>query len=82
MMHCDLLVGDDVPAWVTPLRVVPLYFFLSGLFFKPDASFRDFVLCKIDTLVVPSLSFKRCWLAFCRQKSSSGRRGVTILRMS
>lgn len=58
MMHCDLLVGDDVSSSVTPLRVVPLYFFLSGLFFKPYANFREFGLRMIDTLVVPYLFFQ------------------------
>lgn len=42
---------------------IPLYFFLSGLFFKEYSCFKDFIVRKINKLVIPFLFFP--WLTAC-----------------
>lgn len=58
-IHCNLFSEErGVPPALTAMRVVPLFFFLSGLFFRPYTGFREFLMRKINTLLVPYLFFQ------------------------
>lgn len=58
-IHCNLFSEErGVPPALTALRVVPFFFFLSGLFFRPYTGFREFLLRKTNTLLVPYLFFQ------------------------
>lgn len=58
-IHCNLFSEErGVPPALTAMRVVPLFFFLSGLFFRPYSGFREFLLRKVNTLLVPYLFFQ------------------------
>lgn len=59
--HCCVelkvdLFGEKVGAMLENLRM-PLYFFLSGMFFKEYSSFIDFIVRKFNKLVIPMLFF-------------------------
>lgn len=53
MMHADL--GHGLPA-LRALRM-PLYFMLSGLFFKDYGNFRTFTAKKVNKILIPFLFF-------------------------
>lgn len=58
-IHCNLFSEErNVAPALTAMRVVPLFFFLSGLFFRPYSGLREFLLRKINTLLVPYLFFQ------------------------
>ena len=50
--HCHLF-GTD---WLRCVRM-PLYFMLSGMFFKRYSGFADFVTRKFNKLVIPCVTF-------------------------
>lgn len=54
MFHCGF--NDVLPDFLIHLRM-PLYFFLSGIFFKDYGGVLKTVLRKIDRLIVPALFF-------------------------
>lgn len=59
--HCceeyDIIMGNEhIWSMLEHLRM-PLYFFLSGLFFKQYSGFIDFVVRKFNKLIIPFLFF-------------------------
>ncbi len=54
MSHCQLEWISDCPQ-LTSFRM-PLYYILSGIFFKPYGSFKEFALKKTNSLIIPFLS--------------------------
>ncbi|MBR6078396.1 MAG: acyltransferase family protein [Paludibacteraceae bacterium] len=60
---CILLVvahhvsTDYAVCQVGTLFRMPLYYFLSGLFFKTYGSFADFTIKKINRLIIPMVFF-------------------------
>lgn len=48
-----------MPTWLPKLSAswVPLFFILSGMFFKPEESFKKMVVKKINTILIPFLFF-------------------------
>lgn len=59
--HCCVelkvnISGDRINSMLESLRM-PLYFFLSGMFFKEYSSFVDFVIRKFNKLIIPLLFF-------------------------
>lgn len=58
-IHCNLFSEErNVAPALTAMRVVPLFFFLSGLFFRPYSGLREFLVRKVNTLLVPYLFFQ------------------------
>lgn len=57
LMHCDIKSSNErLNDMLADFRV-PLYFFLSGLFFKEYDGFIDFCIRKINKLVIPFVFF-------------------------
>lgn len=59
LLHCDFHFNeklDIINNCLGTLRM-PLYFFLSGFFFKPYVNFLDFTLHKVNNLVIPYIFF-------------------------
>ena len=55
--HADFLLRNtNVENFLSAFRM-PLYFALSGIFFKTYSSFSNFVIRKINKLIVPFLFF-------------------------
>lgn len=46
----------DLPSFIHPSVQMPVFFFLSGCFFKPRP-FKEFIKKKVNTLIVPFLFF-------------------------
>lgn len=55
VLYHGYVLTSEVPM-LGSLRM-PLYFFLSGLFFKPYGRFSEFVIRKTDRLLIPMLFF-------------------------
>lgn len=51
-------VGEYPLHDATCIMRMPLYFFLSGLFFKPYENYRGFLIRKINKLLIPFLFFR------------------------
>ena len=66
LTHVDILKGFtilwvvwmhmDLPSFIHPSVQMPVFFFLSGCFFKPRP-FKEFIKKKVNTLIVPFLFF-------------------------
>lgn len=57
LIHCKIsFENQHIVNMLEHLRM-PLYFFLSGLFFKEYGGFIDFTIRKIDKLLIPCLFF-------------------------
>ncbi len=57
LIHCKISFDNEhIVNMLEHLRM-PLYFFLSGLFFKEYGGFVDFTIRKTDKLIVPCLFF-------------------------
>ena len=59
LLHCDFRFNkelDVINNCLGTLRM-PLYFFLSGFFFKTYSNFLDFILRKVNNLVIPYVFF-------------------------
>lgn len=57
LLHCDIQIPyEHLDLMLRNVRM-PLYFFLSGLFFKEYASFFDFTIRKINKLIIPYIFF-------------------------
>lgn len=56
---------------------MPLYFFLSGLFYNPATDFRTFIKKKINGLIIPFIFFyiSLCWLVPNIVRSTIGLNG-------
>ena len=63
MHHTYLRTHIEVVDKAVSNFFMPLYFFLSGLFFKRYSGFREFVLRKVNHLIVPYLFF--AYIPFC-----------------
>ena len=48
---------ENIPEWVTIGYRMPLFFFLSGIFFRAKP-FKDFLIRRINTLIIPFI----CWM--------------------
>lgn len=63
-VHCGIMPNTPFSYMLKAFRI-PLYFFLSGLFFKEYNGFLDFTIRKVNKLIVPyiffSLSFLIVW---------------------
>lgn len=57
MVHCDITYPwEKLDIMIKNFRI-PLYFFLSGLFFKKYDCFEDFLIRKVNKLVIPYVFF-------------------------
>lgn len=65
LLHCGFFTGKlaAINEYLKLVRM-PLYFFLSGLFFKSYGSFFSFFLKKINNLVIPYLFFSLLYLIY------------------
>ena len=62
-MHCNLYTNVDlIDTWVSNFRM-PLYFFLSGLFFKKYSGFTEFLVHKVNKVLIPYFFFS--WIPYC-----------------
>lgn len=57
LFHCHVPISSPKVTFMLENLRMPLYFFLSGLFFKEYGGFVDFSIRKIDKLIVPYLFF-------------------------
>lgn len=57
IVHCDVKFPVDILNDMLQNLRMPLYFFLSGLFFKEYNSFFEFVLKKVNKNVIPYVFF-------------------------
>lgn len=57
LFHCHVPIASLKVTYMLENLRMPLYFFLSGLFFKEYGGFCDFSIRKIDKLVIPYLFF-------------------------
>lgn len=57
LFHCHVSISSPKVNFMLENLRMPLYFFLSGLFFKEYGGFIDFSIRKIDKLIVPYLFF-------------------------
>ena len=55
-IHCTREKGTPLDNLFFCIRM-PLYFFLSGMFFKSGISFIDFIIKKINKLIIPFIFF-------------------------
>ena len=61
--HCRLtVINDNINQMLLHIRV-PMFFFLSGLFFKRYSGFNGFILKKFNQLIVPFFFFS--YIPFC-----------------
>lgn len=60
-IHCDVMPDNVIHHLLSAFRI-PLYFFLSGLFFKEYGGFSDFAVRKINKLIIPSIFFSFLFL--------------------
>lgn len=57
LLHCDIKTPyEQLDIMLKNVRI-PLYFFLSGLFFKEYSSFLDFIVRKVNKLIIPYIFF-------------------------
>ena len=57
LLHSGIKIPDEnIDIMLRNIRI-PLYFFLSGLFFKEYSSFFDFVVRKTNKLIIPYIFF-------------------------
>lgn len=57
MYHCGIVFHNDTLSTMFRDFRIPLYFFLSGLFFKEYGGLGDFGIRKIDKLLIPYIFF-------------------------
>ena len=57
IVHCDVKFPVDILNDMLQNLRMPLYFFLSGLFFKEYNSFFEFVLKKVNKNIIPYVFF-------------------------
>ena len=63
MYHCKIsIINDEIDMMFINIRV-PMFFFLSGLFFKRYDSFKEFIVKKVNQLIVPYFFFS--YIPFC-----------------
>ena len=81
LLHMDLPIDNAVPL-LRSIRM-PLYFILSGLFFKTYGGFKNLFLKKVNKIFIPFLFFYLLsylifylMLHFAPQFSHSGARGI------
>ena len=55
--HSIIPLGNEHISYMFEHLRMPLYFFISGLFFKEYDGFADFTVRKIDKLIIPCLFF-------------------------
>ena len=61
--HCNLsVINHDIDLMLINIRV-PMFFFLSGLFFKRKMGFKGFFMKKLNQLIVPFFLFS--YVPFC-----------------
>lgn len=57
LLHCNIQIpNEQIDIMLKNVRM-PLYFFLSGMFFKEYSSFFDFVVRKTNKLIIPYIFF-------------------------
>lgn len=57
IVHCDVSFPVQIANDMLQNLRMPLYFFLTGLFFKPYNSFLEFVIRKTNKLIIPYIFF-------------------------
>lgn len=62
-LHCSLYTNIDLLDNCLGNFRMPLYFFLSGLFFKKYSSFKEFLIKKTNKILIPYFFF--CWVPYC-----------------
>lgn len=60
-------LGDSLPTWITPPYRMPLFFAISGIFFRMNI-FTTFIRKKINSLLVPLIVFYIISIIFCYLK--------------
>lgn len=62
-LHCKLvIISNDIDLMLINMEL-PMFFFLSGLFYKRYSSFKEFLIRKVNNLIVPYLFFSH--IPFC-----------------
>lgn len=69
--HCEAITPDNKFAYLLSAFRMPLYFFLSGLFFKEYEGFLDFTIRKTNKLLIPCIFFSLSFLIIWAFKHSS-----------
>lgn len=70
LLHCGVTFSNEVLDSMFKCFRIPLYFFLSGLFFKEYGGFKDFCIRKVNKLLIPYVFFVYVPYAFIDVTSS------------
>ena len=80
LLHNNILFTDNVNDMLKNMRI-PLYFTLSGLFYKEYNGFYDFITRKFNKLIIPFIFFSYFPFALCELGNNYERSIVSYLFM-
>lgn len=80
LLHNNILFTENIDDILKNMRV-PLFFFLSGLFYKEYNGFYDFITRKFNQLIIPFIFFSYFPFALCELGKNYERSIVSYLFM-